>query len=67
MHNPLLRPQLIAQWATPVAGNTFCTIITYKEVIQAVGECAFSTSDLPVMLSLEVCRRGSNSTLYGAG
>ena len=38
----------------PFVGHTFCTIETFANVAQAVQEYAFSTSELPVILSLEV-------------
>jgi len=35
-------------------GHTFCTVEQFEEVAKAIGECAFVTSDLPVVLSLEM-------------
>lgn len=35
-------------------GHTFCTKETFDAVARAVGECAFVTSELPVILSLEM-------------
>ena len=34
-------------------GYTFCTPVSFKEVIEAVNECAFKTSPYPVVLSFE--------------
>jgi hypothetical protein len=36
------------------SGRTFCTVISFKEVVKAIAEVAFVTSDLPVLLSLEM-------------
>jgi hypothetical protein len=36
------------------SGHTFCTIETFERVAIAVSDCAFVTSALPVILSLEV-------------
>ena len=42
-------------------GHTICTEVTFESVIQAIAECAFppiGTSDLPVILSLEMhCKK----------
>ncbi|KAL1527507.1 hypothetical protein AB1Y20_008897 [Prymnesium parvum] len=35
-------------------GGTFCTVEQFDEVARAIAECAFVTSELPVMLSLEM-------------
>ena len=35
-------------------GHTFCTTVLFDEVAKAIGECAFTASDLPVILSLEM-------------
>jgi len=35
-------------------GHTFCTKETFEAVIKAIAECAFVTSKLPVVLSLEM-------------
>jgi len=35
-------------------GHTFCTVETFDLVSQAISECAFVASDLPVILSLEM-------------
>jgi len=35
-------------------GHTFCTVEKFEEVAKAIGECAFITSDLPVILSMEM-------------
>jgi len=35
-------------------GHTLCTIELFQSVVAAVAECAFLTSDLPVILSLEM-------------
>jgi len=35
-------------------GHTLCTVEQFEEVAKAIGECAFVTSDLPVVLSLEM-------------
>ena len=35
-------------------GHTFCTKETFDAVAKAIGECAFVTSELPVILSLEM-------------
>ena len=35
-------------------GHTFCTIEQFNEVAKAISECAFVTSELPVILSLEM-------------
>lgn len=35
-------------------GHTFCTVEQFDEVAKAVAECAFVTSELPVILSLEM-------------
>ena len=35
-------------------GHTFCTPCSFDEVAIAIAECAFATSDLPVILSLEI-------------
>ena len=37
-----------------VSGHTFCTVETFSAVAKAVAECAFVTSELPVILSLEM-------------
>ncbi|XP_031551844.1 1-phosphatidylinositol 4,5-bisphosphate phosphodiesterase beta-1-like isoform X2 [Actinia tenebrosa] len=34
-------------------GMTFCTEIAFKDVIEAIAECAFKTTDYPVILSFE--------------
>ncbi|XP_032241384.2 1-phosphatidylinositol 4,5-bisphosphate phosphodiesterase beta-1 isoform X2 [Nematostella vectensis] len=34
-------------------GMTLCTEISFKDVIEAIAECAFKTSDYPVILSFE--------------
>eukprot|EP00966_Prymnesium_polylepis_P180355 4176484-Prymnesium_polylepis.1 len=41
---------------TPIVthGHTFCTIEKFSEVAKAIGQCAFATSEMPVLLSLEV-------------
>ena len=39
---------------SPFAGHTFCTIESFNEVAKAVAECAFVTSALPVVLSMEM-------------
>ena len=39
-------------------GNTLCSIVTFKSVVEAIAEHAFTTSELPVSLSLEMhCSR----------
>ena len=35
-------------------GHTFCTVEQFSEVAKAISECAFVTSELPVILSLEM-------------
>jgi hypothetical protein len=35
-------------------GHTWCTVERFEDVIKAVAECAFFTSELPVILSLEM-------------
>jgi len=35
-------------------GHTFCTVELFENVAKAVAQCAFATSDMPVMLSLEM-------------
>jgi len=35
-------------------GHTFCTIEKFDAVARAIGECAFITAELPVVLSLEM-------------
>ena len=35
-------------------GHTFCTVEQFNEVAKAISECAFVTSELPVILSLEM-------------
>jgi len=35
-------------------GNTFCTSESFREVVSAIAECAFVTSDFPVVISLEM-------------
>ena len=35
-------------------GNTFCTTVTFAAVAEAIAETAFVTSELPVILSLEM-------------
>ena len=37
--------------------QTFCSVETFEEVAKAVADCGFTTSDLPVILSLEVPAR----------
>jgi len=41
---------------TPVVthGHTFCTVEAFQEVAKALSECAFVTSELPVVLSMEM-------------
>ena len=39
---------------TVTHGHTFCTVENFSEVAKAIGTCAFVTSDLPVILSLEM-------------
>ena len=41
---------------TPVVthGHTFCTVEAFREVAKALSECAFITSELPVVLSMEM-------------
>ena len=36
------------------AGHTFCTVVSFDDVARAVAECAFATTHLPVILSLEM-------------
>jgi|EP00966_Prymnesium_polylepis_P328680 hypothetical protein len=38
------------------SGHTFCTVAAFEDVAIAVADCAFETSELPVMLSLESAR-----------
>jgi hypothetical protein len=38
-------------------GHTFCSVETFEEVVKAVADCGFTTSDLPVILSLKVSAR----------
>eukprot|EP00966_Prymnesium_polylepis_P057476 1330905-Prymnesium_polylepis.2 len=35
-------------------GNTFCSKATFESVAEAIAECAFTTSEFPVVMSLEV-------------
>ena len=42
-------------------GHTFCTIESFENCAKAVGACAFIVSELPVILSLEVCLSSSNA------
>ncbi|KAL1507854.1 hypothetical protein AB1Y20_007462 [Prymnesium parvum] len=35
-------------------GHTLCTVEKFEDVARAIAECAFLTSDLPVILSLEM-------------
>jgi len=45
-------------------GNSFCTVEQFEEVASAVGDCAFVTTDLPVILSLEMhCSRNQQRKL----
>jgi len=46
----------IVTFKSPIVthGHTFCTSISFEEVAKAVNECAFVTSNLPVILSLEM-------------
>ena len=37
-----------------VTGHTFCTVTQFEEVALAIGESAFITTELPVVLSLEM-------------
>jgi ubiquinone biosynthesis protein UbiJ len=37
-----------------VAGHTLCTVEKFNSVASAIADCAFTTSKLPVLLSLEV-------------
>eukprot|EP00966_Prymnesium_polylepis_P320889 7377240-Prymnesium_polylepis.1 len=43
-----------------IKGHTFCTVETFEEVAKAVNECGFLTSEMPVILSLEVRRGRAN-------
>ena len=43
-----------------VAGHTFCTVERFQNVVDAIADCAFVTSDLPVILSMEVMRESEN-------
>jgi hypothetical protein len=36
------------------SGHTFCTKVTFERVAEAIAESAFVTSQLPVILSLEM-------------
>eukprot|EP00966_Prymnesium_polylepis_P180791 4187252-Prymnesium_polylepis.2 len=36
-------------------GHTFTTVETIENVVRAIADCAFVTTDSPVVLSLEVC------------
>jgi hypothetical protein len=47
-------------------GNTFCSIELFEEVARGIQECAFVTSELPVVLSMEVTRCVSNKRRHGA-
>ena len=35
-------------------GHTLCTVEQFNEVAKAIAECAFITSELPVIVSLEM-------------
>ncbi|KAL1507309.1 hypothetical protein AB1Y20_008155 [Prymnesium parvum] len=35
-------------------GNTFCTKVSFQDVAFAIGECAFVSSQLPIIISLEM-------------
>jgi hypothetical protein len=35
-------------------GNTFCTVEKFDEVMRAITECGFTTSTMPVVMSLEM-------------
>jgi len=35
-------------------GGTFCSVETFEAVVEAIAECSFVTSELPVVLSLEM-------------
>eukprot|EP00966_Prymnesium_polylepis_P311204 7189773-Prymnesium_polylepis.1 len=39
---------------SPLSGHTFCTVVSFDDVARAVAECAFVTSQLPLILSLEM-------------
>jgi|EP00966_Prymnesium_polylepis_P209707 hypothetical protein len=41
-------------------GHTFCTRVLFDDVAAAIGECAFVTTELPIILSLEVGFENSN-------
>eukprot|EP00966_Prymnesium_polylepis_P223308 5166950-Prymnesium_polylepis.1 len=45
-------------------GRTFCTVESFVEVAKAIAECAFTNSELPVILSLEMhCTPGQQFRL----
>ena len=45
-------------------GHTFCTVVHFDAVAKAVAECAFVTSKLPIILSLEMhCSPGQQKKL----
>eukprot|EP00966_Prymnesium_polylepis_P120325 2780436-Prymnesium_polylepis.1 len=53
--NPTTRDsRLTLPLTLDVAGHTFCTIERFEEIAKAVRQCGFVTSDLPIILSLEM-------------
>ena len=45
---------LLIHRCSNLSGGTFCTTVSLEDVARAIGEYAFVSSELPVVLSLEV-------------
>jgi hypothetical protein len=43
-----------------IDGHTFVTLLKFDKVAMAIAECAFVTTDLPIILSLEAGFEDSN-------
>ena len=51
---PIQHPIIHRLLLESLCADTFCTVISFEQVINAIGEFAFIESELPVIVSLEM-------------